>query len=155
MSENAVVKIANIDKKLYSKSKKDYSKYEDDIEDLAKNDDTPTSISQADISQAYSDTDQGEIDAARYLSQGIKMSPAQALADRENMLKFVGSAEADATKFSASPVEPIDATKIRSLAFKSMQNLSADPTDTTAPMGAVSGRYCHSAKQSYDWKKFF
>ena len=135
LNEDATVKIAKIDKKLYKKPKSDFANYKDNIEDLASNDNAAGSISQLDVSTAYTEPDQGEIDAARYLSQGLKMSPAKVLKDRETMLNFVGSAEADATEFSAAEVESIDATKIRSLAFKSMQNLSADPTDTTAKMG--------------------
>ena len=124
------VQISNIKNKLYKKKKDVFDNYKDDIEDLASNDNAAGSISQADVSTAYTEPNQSEIDAARYLSQGITMGNKT---DRNKMLNFVGSAEADATEFSASDVTPVDAKDIRSMAFKSMQNLSADPQTPLLP----------------------
>ena len=132
LSEVDNVKIAGIDKKLYKKKKDEFDNFKDGIKDLASNDKSPGSISQVDVTTAYTEPDQDEIDAARYLGQGLRMTHK---ADRENMLKFVGNAEAEEAEFSAQAVESVPAEKIRSIAFKSMQNLSADPAKTSTPMG--------------------
>jgi len=132
LSEVAGVKIANIDKKLYKKQKSEFSSFKDGIKDLASNDSSPADISQDDVSKAYSEPNADEIAAGRYLGQGLKMGHKD---DRDNILKFVASAESEAAEFSANTIEPVKAEDIRSIAFKSMQNVSADPSDIKAPMG--------------------
>lgn len=119
--------VSDLGKKIYSNS--DYSSKEKDIEALASLDGDATSIEQADVTAAFADkaNNKDEIDASKWLAANIQRSKPES----EKMINFVAKAAADAAKFQAGDVKTIDPEKIRSIAFKSMQTVSADPSDAT------------------------
>lgn len=122
------VNLAGLKAKLFKKAQSDYDTKEPQIKSLASNDNINTSISQDDVTKAFKDEEQNEIDAARFLKDKILAKHP----DRKRMVDFVANAEADATEFEAGVIQAVAPEKIRSIAFKSMQNLSSDPTDATA-----------------------
>ena len=121
------VAISGLRDKIYNPKKAAYDSKESDIEDLAQNDADDTAISQADVSKAFADDDQGEKDAASFLGQSIKRSSP----DSKKMLSYIANASTDAAEFTAGDVQTVDSEKIRSIAFKQLQTVSSDPSDPT------------------------
>lgn len=123
------IKLADLEDKIYSSSKPEFTSKEKDIKDLAGLEDDPKSIEQSDVTAAFADkaNNKDEIDASKWLAGNIQRSKPES----GKMINFVANAAADATKFEAGDVKTIDPEKIRSIAFKSMQTVSADPSNPT------------------------
>jgi hypothetical protein len=116
--------------KVYDTRKMDYDTKEPDIEDLAQNDDDDTAISQTDVTQAYVDDNESEKSAAQFLAKSLKKGR-----DAEKMINYVTNAVTDAAEFTAGDAQSIDSEEIRSLAFKQLQTVSADPDDSETAVG--------------------
>tara|TARA_R110002020_G_scaffold184661_1_gene381798 strand:+ start:103 stop:1488 length:1386 start_codon:yes stop_codon:yes gene_type:complete len=122
------VALTGLRDKIYMQKKADYDTKEPDIEDLAQNDADDTTISQNDVTKAFADDDQAEKDAASFLGGGIKRSKPES----EKILTYLANATTDAAEFTAGDIQTIDSEKIRSIAFKQLQTVSADPDEPSA-----------------------
>ena len=119
------VTLTGLRDKIYDPKKTDYDANEQPISSLAQNDDDNTSISQADVTKAFADNDQPEKDAASFLGGAIKRSEPES----KKILTYLANASTDAAEFTAGDIQTIDSEKIRSLAFKQLQTVSADPSE--------------------------
>ena len=111
--------------KLYPNLQSDYKQKEKDIKALAKLSKPDSKIDQGDVSQSFNDPQSSEAEAAKWLAKSIDTSDDAS----EKMISYVANAAAVAAEFKAGDIESVPAEKIRSIAFKSMQNVSADPTE--------------------------
>jgi hypothetical protein len=119
------VSLAGLRDKIYKSKKVDFDDEEDHIKGLAQNDADATAVSQADVTKAFVDDEQSEKDAASFLGGAIRMSEP----DSKKMLTYVANASTDAAEFTAGDIQTIDSEKIRSIAFKQLQTVSADPSE--------------------------
>ena len=103
-----------------------------DIKSLANNDKVQSDISQDDVSIAFKAPNKPEKDAANFIAKSIK--PAEK--ESNEMIRFNAKAASDAAEFTAGEVEIIDPKEIVSIAYQSLQPVSADPEDNT-----VMGQY--------------
>jgi len=111
-----------------------YSNKKTDIDDLAALDGDSTTIGQPDVTAAFSDNAKDkERAAALFLSKALKKNSDEKK-EINQFLSTVTKAKTDAAEFTAGKVQAIDPKNIRSIAFKSLQTVSADP-DANSEMG--------------------
>ena len=103
-----------------------------DIKSLASNDEDQSDISQIDVSTAFAEPNKPEKDAANFIAKSIK--PAEE--ESGEMIGFIAKAASDAAEFTTSDIEYSDPKEIVSIAYQSLQTVSADPEDNT-----VMGQY--------------
>ena len=101
---------------------------EDDIEDLAQNAVPPNEVGQDDVEKAYTDNDEAEKSAALFLAKSLEDGD-----EKDDMVDYVTNAATGAAEFTADDADTIDSENIRSIAFKQLQTVSADPDDPKAP----------------------
>ena len=123
--KKASIDLTNLKDKLYKGLQSDYKTKEPDIQDLANLDTPDSKIDQGDVNKSFNDPQSSEAEAAKWLAKSIQRSKPES----ETMISYVANAAADAAEFKAGDIQSVPAEEIRSIAFKSMQNVSADPTD--------------------------
>ena len=108
-----------------------YDNKKTDITNLAALDNIAGSIDQPDVTKAFDDdAKEKERAAALFLTKAIKQSK-----ERRELDRFISNAVTNitnATEFKAGEIQSLDPGKIRSIAFKSLQTVSADPADSSA-----------------------
>ena len=99
---------------------------QDDIEDLAQNAVPGDEVGQDDVEKAYTDNDEAEKSAALFLAKSLEDGD-----EKDDMVDYVTNAATSAAEFTADDADIVDSEKIRSIAFKQLQTVSADPDKPT------------------------